>query len=236
MNEHYLSEDIVIKDGFTYYKDKLVKRHNWHLKLQDLGWTKLHRQWITKLNKINNPYPNNSLFGCLECGDDGDCLFHCISYALNSQMDDFYDNQDIRIKISESITEEQFKDIITCYRCMKDLDDFDESWDPYEITTLDKFKEELCKTGHTYWGDHFLIQLIMETFHLNLLILTQNEYTETYEAYPLAYPYNKERNTIILLHENNSHFKLVGRFEDIMIFNFTDTTIPLEIKRLFKIL
>ena len=235
MDEIYLSEDIVIKNGHTYYCDKLVKRHNWHLKLQDIGWGKLHRQWITKLNKLYNPYPNNSLFGCLECGDDGDCLFHCVSYALNIQSNEYYDSQDIRIKVSESITEEQFNDIISCYRCMKDLDDFDESWDPYEINTLDKFKEELCKTGHSYWGDHFLIQLIMETFHLNLLILTQNEYTETYEAYPLAYPYNQDRNTIILLHENNSHFKLLGHFNDIMNTNFNHTTLPLEIKRLFNL-
>ena len=135
-----------------------------------------------------NPYPNNSLFGCLECGDDGDCLFHCISYALNNDYENIYDSKDIRSKIADSISEDQFKDIISCYRCMKDLDDFDESWDPYEIDTLDEFKKELCKTGHNYWGDHFLIQLIMETFKINILILTQDEFTDTYESYPLAYP------------------------------------------------
>ena len=99
-----------------------------------------------KLNKLYNPYPNNSLFGSLECGDDGDCLFHCISYALNTKCKEFYDSGDIRRLVAESITKEQFDNIISCYRCMKDLDDFDESWDPYEIDTLEKFKEELCKT------------------------------------------------------------------------------------------
>lgn len=235
MNENYLSENIVIKEGHMYYQEKIIKRHNWHIKLEELGWSKLHKQWIKKLNKLHNPYPNNSLFGALECGDNGDCLFHCISYALNTVCDEFYDSQDIRQKIAESITQEQFNNIITCYRSMKDLNDFDESWDPYEIDTLDKFKKELCKTGHNYWGDHFLIQLIMETFKINILILTQDEFTDTYESYPLAYPYDKSRNTIVLLHENSAHFKLIGRFDDVMIFNFTHEMIPLEIKRLFKI-
>ena len=200
IQEHYLSETIVIKEGQTFYDNKLIKKHNWHLKLQELGWEKLHKIWISTLNKLHNPYPNNSLFGALECGDDGDCLFHCIATALNSTQNmtqqTFYDSSDIRKLVADSITQEQYDNIITCYRSMKDLDDFDESWDPYEINTLDKFKKELCKSGHNYWGDHFLIQLIMETFKVNLLILTQNEFTETYEVYPLAYPYNKKRNTI----------------------------------------
>ena len=71
----------------------------------------------------------------MECGDDGDCLFHCIRSCIKYRADDYYDAQDIRNKIADSITQEQFNNIITCYRCMKDLDDFDESWDPYEIDT-----------------------------------------------------------------------------------------------------
>ena len=235
MNENYLSENIVIKEGHMYYQEKIIKRHNWHIKLEELGWSKLHKQWIKKLNKLHNPYTNNSLFGALECGDNGDCLFHCISYALNTVCDEFYDSQDIRQKVAESITQGQFDNIITCYRSMKDLDDFDESWDPYEIDTLEKFKEEICKTGHSYWGDHLLLQLLVETFQINVCILTQNEFTETYEPYPTAISYNKERDTIILIHENNSHFKLLGHFNDIMITNFNHTTLPLEIKRLFNL-
>ena len=95
--EIYLTDSIVIKDGKIYSDNKIIKKHNWHLKLEDLGWSKLHRQWITKLNKLYNPYPNNSLFGSLECGDDGDCLFHCIATALNSEHNDYY-NQKIYVK------------------------------------------------------------------------------------------------------------------------------------------
>ena len=234
--EEYLTEDIVVKDGYIYHKDKLVKRHNWHLILEEIGWEKLNRQWITKLNKLHNPYPNNSLFGCLECGDDGDCLFHCISSSLNTlKTTEYYDSQDIRNKVANSVTKEQFNDIIGCYRCMKDLDDFDESWDPYKIDTLEKFKEELCKSGNSYWGDHLLLQLIMKTFDINVFILSQDEINDSYEPYPIFSSYDKTKHTIILIHENSAHFKLLGHFNNIMITNFTDSTLPLEIKRLFNL-
>ena len=41
----------------------------------------------------------------------------------------FYDSSDIRKLVADSITQDQYDNIITCYRSMKDLDDFDESWD-----------------------------------------------------------------------------------------------------------
>ncbi len=233
--EIYLSESIVIKDGKTYYDNKLIKKHNWHLKLVELGWEKLHKNWITKLNKLHNPYPNNSLFGSLECGDDGDCLFHCIATALNSQHIDYYESKDIRKKIADSITQEQFNDIISCYRSMKDINDFDESWDPYEIDSLDKFKKQVMVSGHYYWGDYLILQLINQVFQLNIFILTQNEIEEIYEPYPLALLYNSTNPTIILLHENSSHFKLVGHFQDYMKIYFSNKSLPLEIKKLFNL-
>jgi len=235
MNENYLSDNIVIKSNITFYKNNQVKRHNWHIRLSELGWEKLNKQWIKKLNKLHNPYPNNSLFGSLECGDDGDCLFHCISYSLNTNCDEFYDSSDIRRLVAESLTKKQFDNIISCYRCMKDLDDFDESWNPYEIDTLEKFKEELCKSGHSYWGDHLLIQLIMEVFNINIYILTQNEILDIYEPYPIGNIYDSKKNTIFLIHENNLHFKLLGHFDDIMVTNFNNNNIPLELKRLFDL-
>ena len=235
MTEHYLSENIIIKNDKTYYDDKLIKKHNWHLKLYDIGWSKLHKQWISKLNKFHNPYPNNSLFGALECGDDGDCLFHCIAYSLNSKKDNYYDSSDIRKLVASSITQEQFDNIITCYRCMKDLNDFEEAWDPYSIDTLEQFKEQLMKSGHGYWCDHLVLQLVCQTFNINIFILTQNEFNEIYEPYPFALSYDKCKDTILILHENEGHFKLIGYFKDIMITYFTHETLPLEIKGLFNL-
>jgi len=237
--EHYLSEDIVIKDGHMYHENKVIKKHNWHLKLEELGWQKLHKPWISKLNKLHNPYPNNSLFGSLECGSDGDCLFHCIAYSLNTQYNEIYDNlydsKDIRKLVGDSVSEEQFNDIITCYRSMKDLDDFDESWDPYSIDTLDEFKEQLNESGHTYWCDHLVLQLICQAFNINVLVLSQNEWTNTYEIYPFAQTYDTSKDSIVVIHENEAHFTLLGHFQDIMITYFTHDKLPLEIKKLYNI-
>ena len=235
MAEIYLSDDIIIKHGLLYHEDKLVKRHNWHKHLDTLGWEKLHKRWITQLNQLHNPYPNNSLFGCLECGDDGDCLFHCIATSLNSVSDRFYDNTDIRSSIADSVTQEQFDHIITCYRCMKDIDDFNEQWDPYEITNLSLFQEQIKTSGHSYWGDYLLIQLLVSTFKVNVLILTQNELNDTYKLYPLALEYCPDYKTIILLHENESHFKLVGHFQSFMVTCFTHSQLPLEIIYLYNL-
>jgi len=239
MTEHYLSENIVIKEGQTFYQDKLVRRHNWHIKLEELGWEKLHKQWIKKLNKYRNPcnlgQPNNSLFGALECGDDGDCLFHCIATALNSLNESFYDSSDIRKLVAESITQEQFDDMIICYRSMKDLDDFDESWDPYEVTTLDNFRNQLMISGHNYWCDHLILQLVIQVFNLNIFILSQNEWTNTYEPYPMATKYDSSRNTIIVLHENGSHFKLIGHFQELMKTYFNHSNLPSEVKQLCNV-
>ena len=190
MNEQYLSENIIIRDGYTYYENKLIKKHNWHIKLEELGWQKLHRNWITKLNKLHNPYPNNSLFGCLECGDDGDCLFHCIASSLNSKNEDYYNSKDIRKLVANSITQEQFDNIITCYRSMKDINDFDESWDPYKINNLEQFKDKLMESGHNYWCDYLVLQLVCQAFNVNIFILSQNEWTNTYDKYPLAFKYD----------------------------------------------
>ena len=142
MEINYLTSEIYIKDEKSYYEDNEIKKHNWHHYYNELGWEKLHKGWISKLNKLNEHcYKNNSLFGALECGDDGDCLFHCIAQSLNSSKNSMYDSKDIRNKVAESISEQEFNDIITCYRCMKDMDDFDEDWDPYSIDTLDSFKK-----------------------------------------------------------------------------------------------
>ena len=233
--EHYLSDTIYIQDNKTYSNCKQVKRHNWHQLLAELGWSKLHKQWITRLNKVHNPYPNNSLFGCLECGDDGDCLFHCIASSLNSTQQDYYEASDIRRLVAESITQEQYDQIISCYRSMKDLDDFEESWDPYTIDSLEEFKQQVMTSGNVYWGDYLLIQLLIQTLTINLFILTQNEFTDTYEPYPLMTIYDKDKPTIILLHENGAHFQLIGHFQDIMKTHFTHQDLPLEIKGLFDV-
>jgi len=118
---------------------------------------------------------------------------------------------------------------------MKDLDDFDESWDPYEVNTLDNFKDQLMTSGHNYWCDHLILQLVIQVFNLNIFILSQNEWTDTYEPYPLATKYDSSKNTIIVLHENDSHFKLIGHFQGLIKTYFNHINLPLEVKRLYNV-
>ena len=50
--KYYLSDNIVIKSNKIFYRDKEVKKHNWHIKLSELGWEKLNKVWIRKLNRL----------------------------------------------------------------------------------------------------------------------------------------------------------------------------------------
>ena len=248
MEDIYISDSIIQNGDSMFYENngvrKLIKNHNWHHILEEVGWEKLPKQWITKLNKckdssgkssVGKTHPTNSLFGSLECGANGDCLFHCLAHAINSLHEDYYTSDDIRRSVADSITESQFRDIISFYRCMKDVNDFDEEWDPYEVDTLDTFKEELMKSGHNYWCDHLILQLVMDVFNVNILILSSNELTDEYDKYPLPTLYEPTMNTVIVNHENECHFKLVGHFQGIMRSCFTDSQLPLEIKNLFNV-
>jgi len=259
MEDIYVSDSIVQNGASMLYEQggirKPIKNHNWHHILEEVGWEKLPKQWITKLNKCKGSvgksssgkrtdgskrtdgktHPTNSLFGSLECGSDGDCLFHCLAHAINSLHEDYYTSDDIRRRVADSITESQFRNIISCYRCMKDVNDFDEEWDPYEIDTLETFKHELMKSGHNYWCDHLILQLIMDVFNVNILIISSNELTDEYDKYPLPTHYDPSKNTVVINHENECHFKLVGHFQGIMRSYFTDSQLPLEIKNLFNV-
>jgi len=240
MEDIYISDSIIQNGESMFYEKKgirkIIKTHNWHHILGDVGWGKLPKPWITKLNQSKEKVrPTNSLFGVLECGNDGDCLFHCIAYAISSTHETYYASDDIRRMVAESVTEEQFRDIITCYRCMKDVDDFDENWDPYKINTLATFRDELMKGGNNYWCDHLVLQLLMDVFHINILIISSNELTDVYDKYPLPTLYDPSKNTVIVNHENECHFTLVGHFQDTMRTYFTDTQLPLEIKNIFNV-
>ena len=236
--KNYLTETIFLENEKLYYEHssqeiKEVKKHNWHHLLQDYGWEKLHKQWIKKLNGFLEKPNNNSLYGCLDCGGDGDCLFHCISYAINMINNDIeYDSKILREHISESLTQERYEQLIEIYKIMNQADDFYESWEPEEMT-IDKFKNILIEGGNEYWGDFLVLSLIKEYLDINIIILNSNENESQYYHYPLFYEYDNNIKTIILLYENESHFKLVGHFQEQNMITFFDAkTIPKEILKL----
>lgn len=244
MTKFYFTDTIYLEADKLYYeKNKLtksVKNHNWHMILNEYGWEKLNIRWIKKLNRFLDKNPKNSLFGVLDCGGDGDCLFHCISYALKSQdymnINFEYEVSDLRKLICDSIDLEKFNEIIDIYKILKDSDDFDEDWDPYEID-FDEFKVILLEGGNSYWGDSIILNILKEKLNINIIILNSNSIQNQYNYYPLLYDYDEKLNTIILSYEDEIHFKLIGYFDDgNMISYFGKDTIPTEILKLIKYL
>ena len=236
----YLTGDIFLQENKLFYeedgKEKEVKNHNWHRHLKDYGWEKLHKQWIKKLNSYLKKPSNNSLYGSLECGSDGDCLFHCISYVFNSIYKEEYTASYLRKKLSESLNKERYYELIEFYKIFKENGEFYEDWDP-EKMTIESFKEILIRGGNEYWGDFLILNLIKEYLNINLIILNSNGVTNEYYNYPLFYEYNEDINTIILLYEDEMHFKLVGYFnEGNMVTLFNQKTIPNEILKMIDYL
>ena len=242
MNTYYYTDELRLKNDILEYKHKedfiKVKKHNWHHILNEYGWEKINKRWIIILNKYRDNKEKNSRYGMIDCERDGDCFFHCIANALNERdiyTDNYYVSQDIRKMISDNISREQYNFMISTYRCMKDADDFNEGWDPYEIDSLEDFKECIETSGHVYWGDYMLLQLLCEILKINIFILQENEYENDYSIYNTMCEYKPNYDTIFLVLENNNHFKLLGYFNEKMICYFNNENIPIELKRLFKL-
>ena len=240
MDTYYLSENLYIKDDKMYNKKNLIINTNWHKKLKEIGWYKLPTPWIKRLNKMSTIKIKNSPYGVIECGADGDCFFHCISFALNSiqrynKDPQVYNGRDIKKLLVDSIDKELYENIISIYKILKDSDDLDENWDPYSMT-LDKFKELILNKRDVFWGDHILIQLIMKILNINIVILNNNQYTKSYTVYNTMMDYDSMKNTIILMYDNMIHFRLVGYFRDnLMLSLFDHRYLPDEIKKLINV-
>jgi len=233
----YLDDNIFTENDKFYYDSGndiiKIKGKNWHKYLSDYGWEKLNKKWIIKLNKLSKHKQKNSLFGVLDCGGEGDCLFNCISYSINKDRNT--DSDGLRLALSNYITEDKFNTIIEVYRILKETDDFEEVWDP-DVKTFEDFKKILKEGGDNYWGDSLILDFLKEYLQLNIIVLYNNDITNSYYHYPMLDTYNENRNTIILLYKNEIHFQLIGYFTgDRMDTVFNRGNIPEEILSMVKI-
>ena len=244
MNEYYLTDNIrLFNDRMEYRINEIdifkpILKRNWHIILNEYGWEKINRKWILNLNKLSNKKEKNSLYGVFDCDMDGNCFFQCIAHALNERdrgTDNYYNSDDIRRMISDNITEEQYDMIISYYRIMKDADDFSEDWDPYLIESLEDFKIKINTSGHEYWGDYFLLQILVNILEVNIFILNCNTITNDYSTYNTLNEYNSEYGSIFLIYENMCHFKLLGYFDTKMTSFFLNENIPNELKKLYNL-
>ena len=239
MDIYYLSENIYLRDNKLYRNNKLIKKYDWHKKLSELGWTKLSLPLIKLLNTYSDTKYKNSQYGMLECGRDGSCFFHCIAYALNTNeiyKDEpyVYNSQDLRNILANSITNKLFDEIIEIYKILKDNDELYDTWDPYTIK-IQEFKNLITDESNVFWGDHILIGLLMKELNINIIILNSNEFKNIYNIYNTMEKYDPEKFTILLIYENDSHFKLLGHFQETnMITYFSHRTLPKEIYKMFK--
>jgi len=231
---NYLSDNIFLQDNKMYNNSALIKKHNWHNYLNELGWHKLPQKLIKILNKQVSYNNNNSQFGQLECGNDGNCLFDCISQSFNNH--DMYNKNYVpttslllRKMICKSLNKERYEEIIGLYKVLKDSGELEGDWDPYN-TTMSEYKKMITSSEDIFWGDHILMDLLINILNINLIILNNNGIYNTMNIY------KPHTMTVILLYENTNHFKLIGNFQEHnMISLFNHRNLPLEIKNMINI-
>lgn len=190
-----------------------INNRNWIKYLKDYGFTKLELNWRKKLIE-----KNNCNFGLLDCGSNGDCLFHVIAegynlhniynYLKNKNSENelkLYDIQDIRNIASKNITDSNFNLIIETYKCE---DDFFGFWEPENIKNKEELQDEIRKTGDSFWGDHIILQLIQDYMKFNVIIFN----SESYSIQNLACDMNKYEDTLIIYYLDGCHFQLIGYF------------------------
>ena len=239
MNIYYLSENIYLHEDKLYRNNKVIKKYDWHKKLNELGWTKLSLPLIKKLNTFCDIKYKNSQYGMLDCGKDGSCFFHCIAYALNTneiykKEPCVYNSQDLRNILSNSISNQLFDQVIEIYKVLKDNDELYNTWDPYNIK-IQEFKNLIIDDKNIFWGDHILIGLLMKVLDINIIIINSNEFKNQYDIYNTMEKYNPEKFTIILIYENEYHFKLLGNFqENNMITYFSHRNLPKEVNKMMN--
>ena len=210
------SNDIVIK----------LNKKNWYKYLRDYGWEKICQKWREKLD--------NNYVCLLECGSDGDCLFHVISEALNLSLIYIhnlpqYDIGKLRIMCSDQINDDNFFLILESYKAEKESDEFFGEWNPNEIKNKEELKYEIIKQGNNFWGDHILMQLLSLKLEINFVILSDNLNINVINN-ELKYS-----RTMFIFYVDNLHFQLVGYFNGKFIENiFFNDNIPICFGRLIR--
>ena len=224
MDSYYISDSCFLKNKKLYFENESnkikINKKNWFKYLGEYGWEKLPIDWRRKLDFKE--------FGILDCGANGDCLFHVISEGFNlykifnNSCDpelNLYDISDIRKIAANGINEENYIPIIENYKCD---DDFLGLWNPEIVNSREELKNEIIKEGDNFWGDHITLQLIQEYLHFNVIIMNNDV-----DIQHLACDLNKYDKTMIIYYIDNCHFQLIGHFDGNIIKTlFTKDEIP----------
>jgi hypothetical protein len=213
MEEYYITSDIYINiknKNMSHLNGVKLNADNWLIYLEDYGYTPLDIEWNLRMEY------DGSGFGLLECGANGDCLFHVIAEALNfdkimhdgAEGSDLYSVESLREIAAMGITEENFEMIIESYKLEYLSFDFNGDWDPHEMETVEDLRNELRKSGDNFWGDQTVLQLLQDTLEFNSIILKSDEPV----IYPMASDIDKYDKTIVFYYLSDIHFQLVSYF------------------------
>ena len=241
---NYISDKLFYKNNKLYYDEetKLIKvnKNNWHKYLPNYGWVKLSWGWKRRL-KSND---KNFRFGLLDCGSNGDCLFHTISEAFNNPMNSSeckYDSKTLRKIASDEINDSNFLTILESYKLELETLDFFGDWDPMKIKNKEQLRQEIITLGDNFWGDHLILQLLQKSLKFNVIILNSKNDLDSknigdlYKINPLAADINKYDKTLILYYLDNLHFQLIGYFDNNkMITLFSRENIPNELMNIYN--
>ena len=239
--EIYITDRLFIVNNQLFYDDDKTKiklnKNNWHKYLIDYGYEKLEMGWRKRLKSINS---KNSLWGVLDCGAEGDCLFLCIEEAFKNfykpEIDDF-NVENIRHLVSMQINKSNYDLILTTYKLEEETGEFIGDWEPSKINNIEELRDEIRKTGDSFWGDHTIIQLLEVALNINIILLnSENEFFENdkYKIQSTGNKFLKDRRTIILYYYLNCHFQLIGYFNgNKMDTIFTYENLPTEIKKIY---
>ena len=241
--------DLIEIEGHKHYLDEETGKYikitprNWIKVIAD--WERMDKNWVRRINKeirklkITPPIP--SLYGIKECAQKGDCMFGCISEALNSDInnDNNYSITDIRKIAASKITPEIYELMSNCYKVAYEENEI--NWDPTEINSIEELKE-LISEPETIWGDHQILCFLCDALKFNVIIFPDeksynNEYDLNYHLYNTTQDFNKNYPTIMLYYIEDIHFQLVGHFninngKIMTLFSFED--LPNEIKEIYK--
>ena len=234
---YYLTDSIYINNGQTFYESpsnsKKIKKKNWHNYLGEYGWTKLNLGWKKRLKE-----EGNSCFGLLECGGDGDCFFHVLCEALNTEFLSKlrmpkYDVKTLRVLAANEINKNNFHFILENYKIDFEENEFNfgGGWNPDDIKTIGQLKKEIVKGGDNFWGDHILLQLLQKKLKNNIIILNSN-----CTVHPMAsLDLGENDKTIIMYYLDQHHFQLIGYYDgDLMKTLFKNNQLPDIIVKIYN--
>ena len=244
MIDIYLTDKIIINEGKYYFENnkhrRLISDKDWHKKLDDIGWQKLDKSWIIRLNTLSK-FKRNSKWGLLDCDTNGDCFYSVIAEAFNYYYRNIENHEmihsiDVRRKISERFTKENFDYIMNIYKIENEMNEFYHKWNIENIKTCEDLKKELIKPGHNYWADHIIIQLFQEAFQVNIIILKNSNLKKNSKVYSLGNELESNKKTIILSYIDQMHFKLIGYFNNNAIHTIFDyDKLPQEIIKVYHL-